>query len=221
MDLKICGITQRSELDILNQEGARYAGLWTGIENHPRNLCDARLAELAEACRRVTPVAVCVKRPVRDLWQLLKHTPVRHVQLHGFNPPSDIAYLKAQGVTVIKTVHVTDRGDCPAERLIAPYQAAGCDIFLIDRFGGRAAIGSCGVSLPQEAVSTWLERLQGKRIWLAGGLTADRVSLLADQPLIETVDVDTAARHQGGPIHRKATRMLVLASAPSHQFQAA
>ncbi|UWQ06640.1 hypothetical protein [Aliiroseovarius crassostreae] len=221
MDVKICGITEQSELEILHQEGVRYAGFWTGINGHPHNLHDARFVELTGKCRDVTPVAVCVKRPVRTLWSMLQHTDVRHVQLHGFNAPGDVAFLKAQGCTVIKTLHVTDNGDCPGERLIEGYAKSGCDVFLIDRFGGRQAVGSSGIRLEQPIVQRWQHHLQGHRIWLAGGLTADSISTLADQPGIETVDVDTAARLDGGAIHRKAARMLVLASAPSSQIQAA
>ncbi len=221
MDLKICGITRRDELDVLNQEGVSYAGLWTGINGHRRNLSDARFLELAKACRRVTPIAVCVKRSVRDLWTMLEPTEVRHVQLHGFNSPNDIAFLKERDITVIKTLHIADNGDCPTERLIGPYQDAGCDVFLIDRFGGRQAIGSSGVSLQRGTVARWQSQLFGHCLWLAGGLTADRISDLADEPGIQAVDVDSAARRDGGPIHRKATRMLVLASVPSNQIQAA
>lgn len=219
MDLKICGITSCEELDILIQEGTRYAGLWTGIDNHPRNLSDAKFIELAERCEDVTPVAVCVQRPVAELLKLIQLTKVRHVQLHGFNKPDDLSYLKDHGITLIKTVHVQDDGTCPSERLIDPYIEAGCDVFLIDRFGGRKAIGSSGVSLGRDAVQSWCRRLDGHRIWLAGGLTADRISDLAETEGIETFDVDTAARLKGGAIHRKAARMLVLASSPSDQVQ--
>ncbi|MBV2358162.1 hypothetical protein KUH32_00100 [Thalassococcus sp. CAU 1522] len=221
MDLKICGITNRTELDILEEEGARYAGLWTGIDGHPRNLNDARFMELAESCQTVMPVAVCVKRPVRDLWSLLRMTNVRHVQLHGFNPPGDIAYLKDKGMTLIKTLHVDDHGGCPLERLIDSYRDAGSDVFLIDRFGGRQAIGSSGVSLCSQQADRWRERLNGARIWLAGGLTATRICELAEDERFEAVDVDSAARLKGGAIHRKAARLLVLASSPSNLFQAA
>lgn len=221
MDLKICGITNDQELGILDQEGARYAGLWTGIAGHPRNLNDAHFMRLTERCRFVTPVAVAVKRPVRDLWALLRETKVRHVQLHGFNPPGDIAFLKDKGLTVIKTLHVDDSGNCPLERMIDPYRDAGCDVFLIDRFGGRQAIGSSGVSLCAQQADRWRNALAGARIWLAGGLTAARICELADEDLFEAVDVDSAARLNGGAIHRKAARMLVLASSPSNLIQAA
>ncbi|SFR40201.1 hypothetical protein [Litoreibacter janthinus] len=219
MDLKICGVTNCEELDILTQEGAQYAGLWTGIDGHPRNLTDAKFLELAERCTSITPIAVCIKRPVSDLWALLKNTSVRHVQLHGFNSPRDIAFLKDKGMTVIKTVHVDDTGASPIDRLIDAYRSNGCDIFLIDRFGGRQEIGSSGVSLGSQMVQRWMDRLDGARIWLAGGLTADRICDLSESNGIEAVDVDSAARLNGGEITRKAARMLVIASSPTNLFQ--
>ncbi len=221
MDLKICGITNSEELDILSQEGAKYAGLWTGIDGHPRNLSDAKFMELAERCDKITPIAVCVKRPMDDLWSLLKNTDVRHVQLHGFNSPRDISFLKDKGVTVIKTVHVNDEGVSPIERMIDAYHKNGCDIFLIDRFGDSQSIGSSGVSLGQKMVTSWTKRLDGARIWLAGGLTADRICDLSEGSGIEAVDVDSAARLNGGEITRKAARLLVIASSPTNLFQQA
>ena len=219
MDLKICGVTNCEELDILSQEGAKYAGLWTGIDGHPRNLKDAKFLELAERCDVISPIAVCIKRPVTDLWKLLKNTNVRHVQLHGFNAPRDISFLKDKGLTVIKTVHVGDTGASPIERLIDTYHTNGCDIFLIDRFGGRHEIGSSGVSLGNQMVQSWMSRLDGARIWLAGGLTADRICDLSEDSDIEAVDVDSAARLNGGEITRKAARLLVTASSPTNLFQ--
>lgn len=219
MDLKICGVTNYEELDILGQEGAKYAGLWTGINGHPRNLKDTKLLELAERCDVITPIAVCIKRPVTDLWDLLKSTNVRHVQLHGFNAPRDILFLKDKGLTVIKTVHVDDAGTSPIERMIDAYHTNGCDIFLIDRFGGRHEIGSSGVSLETQMVQRWIDRLGGARTWLAGGLTADRICDLSEDSGIETVDVDSAARLNGGEITRKAARLLVTASSPTNLFQ--
>ncbi|NUB45453.1 hypothetical protein GEU84_013730 [Fertoebacter nigrum] len=221
MDLKICGITSHDELDIVDQEGASYAGLWSGIAGHPRNLSDKSLTELAERCQNVAPVAVCVKRPVAELWNLIRETRVRHVQLHGFNPPRDIAFLKDRGVTLIKTVHVNDDGESPVDRLVDSYRTAGCDIFLIDRFGGRQAIGSSGVCLCSRSVARWLDRLEGARVWLAGGLTPDRICGLPEDRRIEAVDVDSAARMACGAIHRKAARMLVLAARSPNLFEAA
>ena len=68
-------------------------------------------------------------------------------------------------------------------------------------------------------VQNWMSRLDGARIWLAGGLTADRICDLSEDSDIEAVDVDSAARLNGGEITRKAARLLVTASSPTNLFQ--
>lgn len=218
MDIKICGATTLDDIEVLQQGGARYVGLWTGIDGHPRNLCDSEFVRLANACDRITPIAVCVKKPLDDLCALLDKTSVRHVQLHGFNMPTDIRLLKNRGFTVIKTVHVADGGESPVDRLIEAYKAAGCDVFLIDRYGDPNAIGSTGQSLRRDVVDTWARRLKGHRIWLAGGLTFDSVADLSETRVFETADIDSCAR-RNGQITPKATRLLVAASAPTEDFR--
>lgn len=214
MDVKICGATSRDEIAILEEEGAAYVGLWTGITDHRYNLCDSSFGRMASYCSRLTPVAVSVRRPVAEIIALAGASGVRHVQLHGFNPPRDVARLKEAGLTVIKTLHLNSRGDCPAARWLDHYRAAGCDVFLLDSFAGPHGIGSTGKMLPDGVVEDWIDRLAGRRIWLAGGLTPDRLSCLSEDPRIEAADIDSAARRLG-LISRKATRLLVTASLPS------
>jgi phosphoribosylanthranilate isomerase len=218
MDIKICGARLPEEINILQQELVSYAGLWTGISGHPHNLEDNTFRMLAAQCRNVTPIAVCVSKPVESLLALLMPTRVRMVQLHGFNGPRDVAVLKSAGFAVIKTLHLSDDGNCPESRWLSAYRSAGCDVFLMDRFGGPDQIGSSGAALPQAVVRDWCHRLSGDRLWLAGGLAADRIASLSEGTSIETADVDSAARH-AGLICRKAARMLVTASLPSDHYR--
>ncbi len=213
MDIKICGATSREEIEILDDEGVGYVGLWTGVTGHPRNLGDFALKLLAGMCRRITPVAVCVRRPVREVHELLAATNVSHVQLHGFNLPGDIAFLKRKGYSVIKTLHISDAGEAPEARWLDAYDAAETDIYLIDRHDGGGGIGSTGRALDPAIAGHWAERLAGRRIWLAGGLTAPRISEIARRSPVEAVDIDSAAR-EGALIARSATRALVSAARP-------
>ncbi|WP_149141621.1 hypothetical protein [Gemmobacter caeruleus] len=218
METKICGARLPEEIDILEQEAVRYCGLWTGIEGHPNDLDDLRFTTLAARCRNLTPVAVCVRKPVQQVIALLTPTRVRMVQLHGFNTPRDVAMLKDAGFTVIKTLHLGEDGACPEARWISAYDKAGCDIYLMDRFGGADQIGSCGKALPEPVLRDWRHRLAGRRLWLAGGLTPDRIALLSEEGGIEAFDIDSAARH-GGHICRKAARMLVTAARPAESYR--
>jgi phosphoribosylanthranilate isomerase len=218
MDVKICGAILGEEIDLLDQEGAGYVGLWTGIEGHRHNLTDTAFDTLARRCTQVRPLAVCVRRPVSEVAALMRAAGVGIVQLHGFNPPADVARLKAEGFTVVKTLHVDDAGTCLEARWIDHYAAAGCDVLLLDRFAGEQGIGSTGRSLSAAIVEAWVSRLDGARLWLAGGLTPDRVSQLSEDRRIEAADVDSAARHLG-IISRKATRLLVTAAQPRHAYR--
>lgn len=218
MRIKICGATSREEIVMLEQEGVAYVGLWTGIDGHRYNLSNAQFRDMAAACRSITPVAVCVRKPIDALLALLEDAPVNHVQLHGFNMPRDVALLKARRYSVIKTLHVTDDGTSPEARWIDKYADAGCDIFLIDRYGGPDQVGSSGQPLSENIAREWQKHLSGHRVWLAGGLTPDRVARLSEECAIETADVDTAARHLGF-IARQPTRLLVTAALPVEAFQ--
>jgi phosphoribosylanthranilate isomerase len=218
MDLKICGARFPEEIAILEEEAVSYVGLWTGISGHPHNLEDDHFARLAALCDQVVPIAVCVSKPVDQMLAQLHPTRVRMVQLHGFNTPRDVALLKAAGYSVIKTLHLSDQGTCPESRWLGAYRAAGCDIFLMDRYGGPNQIGSCGTALPEAVVRDWCHRLNSDRVWLAGGLAAERIAHLSDSTTLETADVDSAARHAGA-ISRKAARMLVTASLPTAYYR--
>lgn len=195
MDIKICGARSATDITALENAGATYAGLWSGIDGHPNDLPDADFRKLVNACRQVIPIAVCVRKPVPALLDLLAGTGVRHVQLHGFNPPGDVWALKQAGCQVIKTLHVSADGFCPEARWLGAYTDAGVDIFLLDRFDSATRIGSTGHALPDQVLTNWTGRLFGHRIWLAGGLTAERLPALAAQSRIETVDIDSAARN--------------------------
>lgn len=197
MKIKICGATQLDEINIANQCAVDYLGLWTGIEQHPRTLSENRLAQLAMACNGPQPVAVCVKPSYPALGEMLQRCAIEWLQLHGFTPPGEVARLKTQRLKIIKTLHVSDSGDCPELRWLPDYDAAGVDVYLVDRFVDRQRLGSTGQALPRTVIETLLARLAGRRIWLAGGITATTIGEFAIIDGIEALDIDSAARSNG------------------------
>lgn len=111
---------------------------------------------------------------------MLQRCAISWLQLHGFTPPGDVARLKQQQLKIIKTLHVSDNGDCPELRWLADYDAAGVDVYLIDRFVDRQQIGSTGQSLPRSVIDPLLVRLAGRRIWLAGDHGSEYRSIRCD-----------------------------------------
>ncbi|OMH29122.1 hypothetical protein [Motiliproteus sp. MSK22-1] len=194
MNLKICGATSVREISLLDSVGVKFVGLWTSISGHKRNLDDDHFTTLATRCRRVKPVAVCVKPDIEHVANLCESTGVEWVQLHGFGPPSQVQEFNKRGLKVIKTLHVTDAGDCPEIRWLDDYDKAGVNVFLIDRFVDRQAIGSTGQSLPPRVLRETIDLLSGRHIWLGGGLNICNLADTFDYPEIDVIDIDNAAR---------------------------
>ncbi|WP_168198788.1 phosphoribosylanthranilate isomerase [Jejubacter calystegiae] len=197
MKIKICGATILDEIALLNRYAVDYVGLWTGINGHPRSLTEMTLRILAAACDGPQPIAVCVQPANPGLMEMLHDCNIQWLQLHGFTPPSEVLCLKQQGINVIKTLHVDDNGVCPELRWLKDYDDAGVDIYLIDRFVSRQRIGSTGQALPQRVIKKMVERLQGRRVWLAGGIGITTIADFAAMPGVEALDIDSAARHEG------------------------
>ena len=102
---------------------------------------------------------------------------------------------------MIKVLHV--RGDsCIEERLIGGYEKAGVDVFLFDAVAEDGRVGSTGLTLDPEQVSSLAAGLT-RPFLLAGGISdtnrSDYASLVA-HPQFLGIDVDTNARDETGRI---------------------
>src|SRR5688500_9034628 len=95
MLLKICGVTEASELDLLDLTGVDLAGVWAAVPQGARNIPTERLAALAmRRTARTEVVAVTVASNFDVLRGLVRNSGVRKLQLHGFTPPPVLARLK-------------------------------------------------------------------------------------------------------------------------------
>jgi phosphoribosylanthranilate isomerase len=200
--LKTCGATTKDDIDLLAAAGADLVGLWHGVPGGPAELPLDRLADLAEAARStgvLRPVLVTfLGDPVR-LAEVAAHTGIDWVQLHAYQSPPVVRSLVANGLTVVKVLHVADNG-CVERRLIPAYERAGTDMFLLDRVGADGRVGSTGVRLPEAALVDLVPQLN-RPFLLAGGIRADnRVDYpwLTAHPGFLGIDVDTAARDERG-----------------------
>ncbi len=220
MKLKVCGATKVDEVHDVADAGADYVGLWTGMGNHPRNLDNDSFVRLANECGDAKPVAVCVKFDPDPLCRLMDRAGVRIVQMHGFTLPAGVKLMKERGFTVIKVLHIADDGAAPEARWLPAFAHAGVDIFLLDRHGRRGEIGSTGKALPVNTVRRWVKRLGGERLWLAGGLTADRILSLDVASRVEAADVDSAARIDGRLAYDSVAMLSAAVALKAHQMQA-
>ena len=204
--VKVCGITERSEIDLLAGQRVDFVGLWYGVPGGPADLpLDTwrQFGAAAAATTTLSPVMVTFLKDVEEVRNALDGSNVRWVQLHGYQTPGFVRAVKgiAPEVRVIKVLHV--RGDaCIEERLIGGYQKAGVDVFLFDAVSEDGRVGSTGQTLNADVVASLAEGLT-RPFLLAGGISAGnraRFAALAEHPRYLGIDVDTNARGTDGKV---------------------
>lgn len=208
MRIKICGVTQRSDIDLLASLPVDLVGLWHGVHGGHADVSLAEFAQLAataRAAKRLQPVLVTFLNDAAALREVVLRSQVRWIQLHGYQMPSLVLALKdslsPDGVRIIKVLHVRGR-HCPERSLIRAYEQAGVDVFLFDTATEDGRVGSTGRSLDAGAVSSLAERLT-RPFFLAGGVSSQNWA--AYRPLIRHhhflgIDVDTNARGPDGKL---------------------
>jgi phosphoribosylanthranilate isomerase len=204
--IKVCGITEPAEIDLLGGQRVDFVGLWYGVPGGPADLpleTWRGFGAAAAATGQLAPVLVTFLKDVDAVREALDGSQVHWVQLHGYQTPGFVRAVKgiAPEVRVIKVLHV--RGDdCIEERLIGGYEKAGVDVFLFDAVADDGRVGSTGLTLDPDRVVSLAEGIS-RPFLLAGGISAenrDRYAALTTHPRYLGIDVDTNARGSDGKV---------------------
>ena len=171
INVKICGLTDPSDVPAALLAGARYLG-FVFFEKSPRHLSLSDAAFMASAVPEgICKVALTVDADDDALDALTAAVPLDMLQLHGKESPERVAEIKARyGLPVMKAVGVADARDLAA---LDTYGRVA-DQLLVDAKPPRDAELPGGNGLAFD----W--RLIAGRRWpvpwmLAGGLTPDNV----------------------------------------------
>lgn len=202
--VKVCGVVDSSELDILAAVGVDLVGLWYGVPGGPHDLPLDRWVELAAAAGE-TPAAVLVTfaKDAELLGDALAAAEAGWIQLHGYQSPGLVRKLKARApeVKVLKVLHIKG-GECLEASLVGAYEKAGADAFLLDVVADDGRVGSTGLALDPE-IAAGVTAGFNLPFLIAGGIseaTRDRYAVLTEHPRFMGVDVDTNARGADGRI---------------------
>jgi phosphoribosylanthranilate isomerase len=204
--VKVCGIKDAAEIELLAARQVDFAGLWYGVPGGPHDLPFETwrgLAGATAATGTLTPVLVTFLKEVEPIREALDASGVRWVQLHGYPTPGFVRALKEldADVRVIKVLHIRG-GKLLEERLLAGYEKSGVDVFLFDVVTDDGRVGSTGQTLDPALVASFAAQLT-RPFLLAGGISsrnrADYAAVTA-LPGFLGVDVDTNARDADGAI---------------------
>lgn len=212
--IKVCGITEATEIDLLAGRQVDFVGLWYGVPGGPADLPldDWRGLGAAAAAGGLTPVLVTFLKDVAAIREALEGTGVHWVQLHGYQTPGFVRAVKeiAPEVRVLKVLHVRG-GACIEEKLLGSYEKAGVDVFLFDAVSEDGRVGSTGQTLDPELVASLAEGIT-RPFLLAGGISAENresFAALAEHPRYLGIDVDTNARGPDGKVSAERVEAIV------------
>ena len=110
--VKICGITNTSDMDATIRYGTHYAGLMF-FQKSPRftTLNLAKKLSL-HAGDRIKKVAVTVNLDNQTLDEIVKKVPLDFIQLHGTEPPERVLEIKLRyRLPVIKAIGISEKAD--------------------------------------------------------------------------------------------------------------
>jgi phosphoribosylanthranilate isomerase len=204
--VKVCGIKEPAEIDVLASRDVDFVGLWYGVPGGPADLPLSEWRELgaaAAATDHLAPVLVTFLKDSDTLREALEGSGVKWVQLHGYQTPGVVRAVKeiSPDIRVLKVLHV--RGDdCVEAPLIGSYEKAGVDVFLFDAVAEDGRVGSTGQTLDPAVVASLAERIN-RPFLLAGGLSDDNrgdYEELTRHPHFMGIDVDTNARGADGKV---------------------
>ena len=169
--VKICGATRPGDIDLLAGVGVDLVGLWHGMPGGHAELTAGGLTALARAAAatRLQPVLVTLQASAAAIRQVMSAAGLRWVQLHGYQPPGIVHALKTadSDLFVIKVLHVRD-GSCLEQPLIAAYDRAGADYFLLDSVTKDGRLGSTAQVLDVAVVLTLADASAGRSCWPGG-----------------------------------------------------
>ncbi len=196
MQVKICGLTSVEDARAAIEAGADAIGL-NFVPGTPRALDPERALEISRlAVGRVLRVGVFQDAAPERIEELVESVGLDAVQLHGQESPAYVAKLRYPVIVVL-------RGDESLEAQAARYPAAD---LLIDHPGGGGSGKSWNFELARSLVS------RGRRVWLAGGLSAENVAAAVRAAQPHGVDASSSLESEPGRKSAEQVRRFVKAA---------
>ncbi|WP_083721322.1 phosphoribosylanthranilate isomerase [[Flexibacter] sp. ATCC 35208] len=183
MQLKVCGITRKEDLDKLVELGVHYAG-FIFYEKSPRFVGNKLDARTVRETKGILKVGVFVNAPLEQVKQLIGSYGLHLVQLHGDEDPAYCAALQAL-VPVIRAFRIGE--DVNWDTLAAYVPVT--NYFLFDTAAGKA-YGGTGKLFNWELLHTYPF---DHPFFLSGGIGPEQLEdLLAfEHPALFAADVNS------------------------------
>ncbi|MFT4205298.1 MAG: phosphoribosylanthranilate isomerase [Chitinophagaceae bacterium] len=169
MKVKVCGLTQKAQVEVLEKMGVHYAG-FIFYPQSPRYVLNATAKdEIKSIGGNIQKVGVFVNEPLESLIDMIDACGLDIVQLHGDESPEYCRQV-AQKTTIIKAFQVKSQSGI--QEKVAQYKDV-VDLFLLDT--PSTAYGGTGEKFDWNDIAQ-LEI--GKPFFLSGGISHKDVAIL-------------------------------------------
>ena len=112
VDVKICGISDSTALDVAIKEGAKYVG-FVFFPKSPRNISPDLVAQLLLNIQKTVKAVALVVDPSDELVYIIQSIPsISFIQLHGAEDSERVSVIrKRTGKRIIKAIKVATAKD--------------------------------------------------------------------------------------------------------------
>ncbi|MCE2391204.1 MAG: tryptophan synthase subunit beta [Proteobacteria bacterium] len=194
--VKVCGLTRVEDALAALDAGADALGM-IFVPGTPRCVDDAAAREISRLARgRAVRVGVFRDAPPEEVLRRVRELPLDAVQLHGGEGPE---YLARLPFPAIKVLPADDALEAEAERF------AGVDLLIDHPSGGGS--GQVWDFARARALTA-----RGRRVWIAGGLSAKNVAEAVRLALPHGVDASSELESAPGIKHAARVREYVEAA---------
>ena len=172
--LKICGITNITDMRLVNQSGADYAGILAGVDYSERNLSLEQARIVAAESALPVVVLLCDPEPAYVI-EVVERIKPAAIQLLCLEAPDLISDLKKMvGCEIWKSVHMPlQAGQSAPEK----YVEAGADAILIDSVNtseGFFRFGGTGTTVDWRSAAELVKNLDAP-VFLSGGINPGNI----------------------------------------------
>lgn len=181
--IKICGITEETEADYLNEASVDYAGFIQFVPKSKRNISTERASSIIKKLHScIQPIAVTIS-PSTDQLRTIEQAGFAIVQIHG-----DISdeLLESISLPVIKAFNVNDLSDY--ERFHQKKQVIGYIFDAQIPGSGKTFDWSLLQKIPHDE----------KISFLAGGLHPDNVVQALKTTMVDGADTSSGVENDNG-----------------------
>jgi phosphoribosylanthranilate isomerase len=193
MRVKVCGMTQLSQVEELAGIGVTFAG-FIFYPKSPRYVFKSLNITEIKKISNINKVGVFVNAPIEEVIHMVDECRLSMVQLHGDETPKYCEKI-ADYVSVVKAFRISD--DDNIEWMIRPYMEV-CDMYMFDTLG--VGYGGTGKKFNWELLKGLTV---GKPFFLSGGIEPGdetKLKFFAQEPVAKALfAVDINSKFETSP----------------------